>query len=57
MCNCNRDNVAGERNRRRCDCDCVFRCLLELLEDALEEDNGNGNCREICRACDRCRCR
>lgn len=35
----NINNVAGERNRRRRDCDFVFECLLELLEDALGEDN------------------
>ncbi|NLJ58812.1 MAG: hypothetical protein GX339_08220 [Tissierellia bacterium] len=38
------DNVAGERNRnrrrrRRCDCGCVFECLLDLLEDALDDNN------------------
>ena len=41
---CNRNNVAGERNNRRCDCECVFRCLIELLENALEENNNN-HCR------------
>lgn len=33
------NNVEGERGRRRFDCDFVFECLLELLEDALEEEN------------------
>lgn len=32
-------NVAGDRGRRRCDCDCVFECLLDLLEEVLEERN------------------
>ena len=32
---CNRNIVAGERNNRRCDCECVFEYLEELLEDAL----------------------
>lgn len=31
------NNVAGTGNRRRCDCDFVFQCLLDLLEDALGE--------------------
>ena len=33
------ENVAGETGRIRCDCDCVFECLLELLEDANNENN------------------
>lgn len=39
--NSRNNNVAGERNRRRRDCDFVFECLLELLEDALGENNNN----------------
>lgn len=31
------NNVAGERNRSRCEC--VFECLLELLEEAGENNN------------------
>lgn len=42
---CNRNNVAGERNRRRRDCDFVFECLLDLLEDALGENNNKHHCR------------
>lgn len=38
----NRNNVAGERNRRR-DCDFVFECLLDLLEDVLGENNNHRN--------------
>ena len=41
------NNVAGERNRRRRDCDFVFECLLDLLEDALGEDNNN-HCKNRC---------
>lgn len=40
-----RNNVAGERNRRRRDCDFVFECLLDLLEDALGENNHH-HCRK-----------
>ncbi len=40
-------NIAGERNRR--DCDCVFDCLRELLEDAFEEDNCNRDRKCCCR--------
>ena len=38
------DNVAGT-GRIRCDCECVFECLLELLEDALGENNKKHCCR------------
>lgn len=59
-CGCNKNNiagdfgrkdndmVAGDFGRRRFDCDDVFECLLELLEDALEDmkcrckDNNSG---------------
>lgn len=43
----NRNNVAGERNRRSRDCDFVFECLLDLLEDALGENNNN-HCNHWC---------
>ena len=33
------DDIGGERNRRRRRrCDCVFECLLDLLEDALDDN-------------------
>ena len=35
---CNRDNVAGDTGLIRCDCECVFECLLALLAEAIEED-------------------
>ncbi len=44
----NRNNLVLERNRRRCDCDCVFDCLEELLEGAFEEDNCNRNRNRCC---------
>lgn len=53
MCNKN-NNVACERNRRRRDCDFVFECLLELLEDALEE-NDHHHCNNWCN-CNACKC-
>lgn len=39
-------NVAGETGMRRFDCECVFKCLLELLEDALEDNNNHHPCHE-----------
>lgn len=50
-----RNNVAGTGNQNRCAC--VFECLLELLEDAMEKDDvccgwvgsgGGSNCRPGC---------
>jgi len=37
-------NIAGERNRRRRDCDCVFDCLEELLEGRNEDRDSRRNC-------------
>ncbi|NLK64155.1 MAG: hypothetical protein GX289_03570 [Tissierellia bacterium] len=34
-----RDDVLGDFGRRR-RCDCVFECLFDLLDDALEDDFG-----------------
>ena len=35
-----RNDVGGERNRRRpCNCECVFECLFDLLEDAFDDDD------------------
>ena len=47
MCNWNRNNndVAGIRNRRVNDCEDVFECLLDLIEDALGENNNHHHCR------------
>lgn len=39
---CNEDNVAPDLGRRRCDF--VFECLLELLEEAVENNNERRNC-------------
>jgi hypothetical protein len=36
----NNGNVAGTTGRR-CDCECVFECLLKLLEEALGENNNH----------------
>lgn len=50
----NNNNVAGTTDRRRWDCECVYECLLELLADALGENN---HCHRDCckRRCD-CNC-
>jgi len=56
-------NVADDTERRRFDCECVYRCLYELLADALgRNDSCNKSVRpnscfnEInCRRCD-CEC-
>lgn len=32
-------NVAADTGRRRCNCECVYRCLYELLADALGEND------------------
>ncbi|NYB73973.1 hypothetical protein HZF24_07440 [Sedimentibacter hydroxybenzoicus DSM 7310] len=34
-------NEVGGTGRRRCDCECVYGCLLELIEDAVEENNNH----------------
>ncbi len=42
MGNCRNNDVQGESGRRRCDCECFERCLIEFLEDlldALKEDH------------------
>lgn len=35
---CN-ENVAADTGRVRCDCECVYRCLYNLLADALGEND------------------
>jgi hypothetical protein len=47
---CNGGSVAPDFGRR---CNFVYECLIELLEDALENDNNNNNnCHNCC--CRRC---
>ena len=50
-CRNNFNDVAGDFGRKRCGndiagdssrrCECVFECLLELLEDAFDDDNNH----------------
>lgn len=42
---CGNNNVGGT-GRIRCNCDCVYDCLLELLDAA--EENNNNNRRPVC---------
>ncbi len=40
-CNCGCNNVSPDYGRN---CNFVYNCLLELLENAIEEDNCERNC-------------
>lgn len=42
---CNGNNVSPDTSRR---CNFVYECLLELLEDALEDNNNNNGCVRNC---------
>lgn len=37
------EEVESDTGRRRCDCDCFERCLIELLEDILDEFGEDDN--------------